>query len=87
VLNGAGSLEASGTVPKLAVTISGAGDMKARDLAVLDAQLTISGAGGAVVRVSDTLQANMSRIGSIEYLGDPRVTSQVSGIGTVKRIQ
>src|SRR5438067_463818 len=56
-MSGAGSLDASGTVATLTLTMAGAGKLNGRDLSVRDARFTITGAGDAVVRVSDTLRA------------------------------
>jgi hypothetical protein len=83
-LAGAGNLTADGTATRLVVNLAGAGNVAARDLAVQDAQLTMTGAGKAVVRVSDTLQARLSGAGSVEYLGNPRVQSSISGGGSVR---
>jgi hypothetical protein len=68
------------------VTVAGAGSIAARDLAVQNAELTMSGAGKAVVRVSDTLKAQLTGAGSVEYIGSPRVESQITGGGTVRPI-
>jgi hypothetical protein len=83
-LAGAGSLDASGTAARLVVSLAGAGNLAARDLAVKDAELTMSGAGKATVRVSDTLKARLTGAGSVEYLGNPRVDSSITGGGTVR---
>ncbi|HLH27114.1 MAG TPA: head GIN domain-containing protein [Chloroflexota bacterium] len=83
-LAGAGALDASGTASRLVVRVTGAGKVNGQDLAVEDAELTLSGAGKAVVRVSDTLQAKVAGTSSVEYLGNPRVESSVSGTGTVR---
>jgi hypothetical protein len=85
-LAGAGSLDANGTATRLVVTVAGAGSIAARDLAVQNAELTMSGAGKAVVRVSDTLKAQLTGAGSVEYIGSPRVESQITGGGTVRPI-
>jgi hypothetical protein len=81
---GAGSLAASGTATSLVLSLAGAGNVAARDLAVQDAELTMSGAGKAVVRVSETLQVRLTGAGSVEYLGNPRITQSITGGGTVR---
>jgi len=35
--------------------------------------------------VSDALDATVGGVGSVEYIGDPRVTEHVSGLGSVRR--
>jgi hypothetical protein len=78
-------VELSGRAATQNVTISGAGDYRAADLASEDASVTVSGAGRVVVRVEKTLAVGLSGAASVEYLGNPRVTQQISGAGRVKR--
>jgi hypothetical protein len=85
-LSGAGGLEASGTVTTLKVTITGAGKLNGRELVARDAELSLTGAGDAVVRVSNTLRVRASGAGKVEYIGNPRVDSDVTGASTVRRI-
>lgn len=84
-LTGAATLRASGTVQRQEITLSGAGEYQAEDLASKDATVTVSGAGEAEVRVSDTLNVRVSGPGEVHYIGDPRVTKQVSGPGEVRQ--
>jgi hypothetical protein len=86
-MSGAGSLHASGTVGTLTLTMAGAGKLNGRELAVRDARLTITGAGDATVRVSDTLRAQLTGAGSVAYIGNPRVESNITGAGSVRRIE
>jgi hypothetical protein len=37
------------------------------------------------VKVSDTLDARVSGAGTVFYIGNPQVTKEVSGVGTVKQ--
>ena len=66
--------------------ISGAGHYLGHDLFSRLATVTVSGAGSAVVRVSDRLEATVSGSGLVEYIGNPWVDAQVSGTGVVRRI-
>ena len=86
-IEGAGAMkvELAGRAVAQTVTISGAGDYRAADLASEDAQVTVSGAGRVVVQVAKTLGIGLSGAGSVEYIGDPKVTQQISGAGRVKR--
>jgi hypothetical protein len=43
------------------------------------------GAGSAVVNVSEVLEAKISGAGSVEYIGDPTVHQEVSGVGRVSK--
>jgi len=87
VIAGAGAVKAdlAGRATTQKVTISGAGDYRAADLASEHASVTVSGAGRVVVNAAKTLKVGLSGAGSVEYIGDPEVTQQVSGAGRVKR--
>ncbi len=87
VVDGAGALQAvvSGQVATQNVTISGAGEYDAPDLVSADATVVVAGAGQVVVHATRTLDATISGAGQVEFLGNPRVTEHVSGIGRVKR--
>jgi hypothetical protein len=84
-INGAGEVTLAGTVDSQAVTIRGTGDYDGEDLQSATAKVTIDTAGNAVLRVSDRLDATVSGVGSVEYIGDPRVTKDISGVGSVKQ--
>ncbi len=88
-LSGAGALKATlaGKVVDQDVSISGAGEVNAADLASENARVSVSGAGSLVLRVEKTLRASISGAGSVEYYGDPEVKQQVSGVGRVRRIE
>lgn len=85
LVSGAGSVTAHGTVQSGSLTISGAGSIEGEDLTVGDANVSVSGAGSISVRVRDSLEAHASGAGSIVYFGDPRVTRDVSGAGSISR--
>lgn len=85
-LSGAGNINASSSARHQQITISGAGRYQAADLESRVAEVRISGAGSAVIRVSDRLDAVVSSSGAIEYFGDPEVTSSISGTGVVNRL-
>lgn len=84
-VSGAGSVAAHGTVQSGSLTISGAGSIEGEDLTVGDAVVSVSGAGSVSVRVRDSLEAHASGAGSIVYFGDPHVTRDVSGAGSISR--
>jgi hypothetical protein len=84
-ISGAGDMTLGGTVDAQVVTISGAGDYDGENLQSADAQITIEGAGDAVLRVDNRLDAAISGVGSIEYIGDPQVTQDVRGAGSVEQ--
>jgi len=84
-MTGVGNLALRGSADHLNVTLSGAGTFQGEDFAAKTANVTCSGVGNAVVNVSEKLDASVSGVGSIEYVGDPRVTEKVSGLGHVKK--
>ncbi|MCL4262951.1 MAG: DUF2807 domain-containing protein [Anaerolineae bacterium] len=44
-----------------------------------------SGAGTAVVQVSDSLDVTIDGLGHVEYIGDPEVTQEINGVGSVRQ--
>ncbi|HVO89520.1 MAG TPA: head GIN domain-containing protein [Casimicrobiaceae bacterium] len=85
--SGSGALRAdlSGQVPSQRISISGAGNYRADDLASDDVHVSVSGVGSVVVRAAKTLHASISGAGSVEYYGNPVVRQDISGMGHVKR--
>jgi len=83
--SGVGAVTIAGFVEEQRVTLTGAGSYDGAELVSERATVTISGMGDVVVRVAEQLDANLSGTGSIEYIGDPEVHQQVSGIGEVRQ--
>lgn len=83
--SGAMTVELAGRVTEQRVSISGAGDYRAADLASDDARVSVSGAGRVVIQVEKTLKIGLSGAGAVEYIGNPKVTQEISGAGRVKR--
>jgi hypothetical protein len=84
-MSGAGALKMQGKIVQQDVTLNGTGAYNAENVEGKRATVTNSGAGAAVVRVSDQLNATINGIGMIEYIGNPQVTKNVSGIGVVRQ--
>jgi Putative auto-transporter adhesin, head GIN domain len=85
-LSGAGKMNMTGTATDQTITISGAGDYQARDLKSQTTTITINGAGKGTLNVSKILNAIINGSGDISYLGNPQVSQQINGAGTVKQI-
>ncbi|MFC5138973.1 head GIN domain-containing protein [Actinomycetospora rhizophila] len=83
--SGAGSITASGRTDQLNVDLVGVGAIDTRGLVAQAADVSVGGAGTATVNAARTLDARITGVGSIVYLGDPAVTQNVSGFGTVSR--
>jgi hypothetical protein len=83
--SGAVKADVSGRATDQRIAISGAGTYRAAGLASDNARVAVSGAGKVVVNASKILKVAISGAGSVEYLGDPKVTQDVSGVGRVRR--
>ncbi len=84
-VNGAGAVKLVGKIDQLNVSLSGAGAFNSENVECKRATVTNNGAGAAIVRVSESLNATINGIGYIEYIGNPQVTKSVNGIGAVRQ--
>lgn len=85
-LSGAGNISLSGNVIKFRTDMSGAGSVNAKELKAKYVKVGISGACSAVVYAAESIRADVSGVGSIDYYGDPdEVDSNISGVGSVNR--
>ena len=86
-IEGAGDVEASGTVDRLVATIQGAGDARLSQLSARTARVDVQGAADAELNVSDELDVRVQGAADVSYTGDPRVTSEIDGAGDIRRIE
>jgi hypothetical protein len=84
-ISGSGQIEAMGTTDTLDVEISGSGRYAGADLVASVATVSMSGSGHALVDVTDILDAEVSGSGTVEYIGDPNVSSSISGSGDISQ--
>ena len=82
-IDGAGTVRMEGQADEQAVEISGTSNYLAEDLQSIDVKIAVAGAGSAVVNVKEKLDAEISGVGSVEYVGNPRIQQTVSGAGHV----
>jgi hypothetical protein len=83
-LTGAGTLRGSGSVDRLDVLLSGAGDVELEGLVAGEASAMLSGAGNIAVNVTRALDAKVSGVGTISYAGDPaEVKRLITGPGAI----
>lgn len=83
-LSGAAELEMNGKVEELDIQVSGAGEIDTRDLQAQHVKVRISGAGEANISASESLDAQVSGVGNINYWGDPeKKRTSVSGLGDI----
>jgi len=52
----------------------------------VDAVVTLSSMGSATVRVSGTLDVTISGSGTVYYIGNPVITSNITGTGSLQKI-
>jgi Putative auto-transporter adhesin, head GIN domain len=80
-ISGSGQMRAAGKAGSQDVRISGSGSYQADNLESKEARLEVSGSGHSTINVSDKLDVKISGSGSVEYIGNPTVTQDVSGSG------
>jgi hypothetical protein len=84
-LDGVGSIEIAGNIDVLELNLDGVGSFNGAELRAKQAIVRNKGVGSAVVNVSEQLDATVSGIGSIEYIGSPQVKESVKGMGAIKK--
>ncbi|NVJ97303.1 MAG: DUF2807 domain-containing protein [Alphaproteobacteria bacterium] len=84
-LKGAGAIEMEGTCGSLDIELKGAGEVDAEDLKCSDVEVDVKGVGEAKVFASESVDANVSGIGSITVYGDPKtVRESDSWLGKIR---
>lgn len=86
-LSGAGKITIAGKADDVTVFISGLGDFNGTKLQSRTAEVQISGAGTATLRVKDELTAKISGAGTVNYYGSPAVHETISGAGAVNKME
>ena len=85
-VDGAGDIKAAGKTKTFRIIISGSGDVKAKDLKAENVEVSVNGAGNAVVYASGKLKAEINGAGDISYYGNPKeVSEDISGAGEIMR--
>ena len=83
-VSGAAELSMNGEVDDLEIRVSGAGDIDTRDLQAKHVKVRLSGAGNANITATESLDAEVSGVGNIDYWGDPeKKHTSVSGLGNI----
>jgi Putative auto-transporter adhesin, head GIN domain len=82
-ISGAGNVRMDGKADEQEINILGSGIYQAKDLQSKEVKIYVAGAGSAIVNVSEELDAEISGVGSVEYIGDPTVKQDVNGAGQV----
>jgi hypothetical protein len=84
-LLGSGRVVAAGAADQLRVSINGDGEFRGRDLVAQNAVVEMNGSGELFTQAQQSLNAAISGDGKITYFGDPQLTTQINGLGTVVR--
>jgi len=85
-VSGASTLTLSGSVKEHSISFSGAGTLDAENLVAEVTRIKLSGAGSATVNALKLLDADLSGIGSISYIGEPlsKIVKN-SGLGSINK--
>jgi len=85
-LSGGSRLNLTGAATYIKVKASSASDVILAEFPVPSAGIELSGASHAVINVSDTMDVNLSGASSLEYIGNPKLSSmQMSGGSTLNQ--
>ncbi len=85
-LSGATAVYLEGAAKRLEVDMSGAGSLEADGFEVEECSVDISGVGTALVNVTGSLDASVSGLGKVSYVGNPKtVKGDVSGVGDIDK--
>jgi hypothetical protein len=86
-ISGSGDIALAGEASKFTLDISGAGDVKAKDLTSKNVVVSIAGAGNAEVCTSDTLEVDIAGSGDVSYYCNPKTVKQdISGSGNLEKM-
>jgi hypothetical protein len=87
-VNSSGSFSVAGKVEKQDIRLSSSGGYAARNLASRTARVSVSSSGNAILRVSDSLEANVTSSGDVRYYGNPpQVNGKVTSSGRLVRLE
>jgi Putative auto-transporter adhesin, head GIN domain len=84
-LTGVGDMTIEGNADSLDLNLEGVGNYDGAGFKTKQAKIYSKGVGGAVVNVSDRLDVLVSGIGSVEYIGSPKVQKSGEGLGQIKQ--
>ncbi len=82
-ISGVVELTVSGAITDLQVDVSGASKLRAESLVAQNVKLNASGAGHYDVQAIQTLDVSVSGAATVRYLGEPKLTKDISGVGKV----
>ena len=77
----------SGHVKRQVLNLEGDGDYRAFDLSSRSVEATVNGAGYVLLTVADLLDIRLAGAARVRYAGSPFVSQQVSGSGSIQRVE
>lgn len=86
-LSGAGNITLKGETRDFEADGSGSTDFKCFDLMAENTKVSLSGAGNAEVFASVKLDVHVSGAADVKYKGNATVSQQVTGAGSVKKVE
>lgn len=82
---GAGNIEASGKVERLAVDASGAGNIDLSNLESIDAEVSLAGLGNVEINANGSVDASIAGAGNVTLHRKPRkLDSSIAGLGNIE---
>lgn len=85
IITGSGIYDLKGKVKEAHFQITGKGDVEAYGFQVDNLSCNITGLGDIQATVVNTLTATITGKGAITYQGEPAVSKQINGLGSVKK--
>jgi hypothetical protein len=86
-ISSSGSFSVAGRVERQTIRLSSSGSYLARNLASRTARVKVSSSGNATLRVSDSLEADITSSGDVRYYGNPpQVDGNVTSSGRLVRL-
>jgi len=84
---GASTVTARGSIDRLDVSLTGAGELNLLELAAKEVEVSITGAGDVEVKAVEKLSCSITGAGTVRYIGDPVVEKRVLGAGVVEKMK
>lgn len=84
-ITGNGTFDLAGQVDTASFTITGNGDVNAFDLQSNRSVCVVTGHGDMDIWATDGLKTVITGMGKIKYKGDPEVSQNINGFGSVKK--
>lgn len=86
-ISGSGTATVTGRTGRLSTSIEGSGTVRVTELQTKSAEVAITGSGDVAVQATDELGITIVGSGRVRYGGDPKVTRNVIGSGTIEPLR